>query len=245
MKIPLQLQNPELRFYLCRKDEGKLPAEKSWNETNNYMFFEERLQRYKGNYGVCCGYGNLVVLDFDDKEYYDKVKVHLPDTFTVLTANKRLPHMYYYLEGTMFKKTSVRNADNKTLMDIQADRAGVVAPGSVINRKYYIIYRDLPITIISADYLVKLFQLKVERHTKWDGVRKEQPKQVMHTKNMLCSLGIMQTAQDHYKCPFHEMHGKGNLCVMSNGALYCFHEQKYWHTVEQFVKDYDVMKKWK
>jgi len=40
-----------------------------------------------------------------------------------------------------------------------------------------------------------------------------------------------------YKCPFHEMAGKGNLSIMPDGGLYCFHEQKGWRDALSFGQE--------
>src|SRR3990167_11187329 len=78
--IPLQLQNPELRFYLIGTN-SKLPLEKSWNKDNCFFYKHTKLLGHQGNYGVATGYSNLIVIDFDDKEYHEQMKSKMPKTF--------------------------------------------------------------------------------------------------------------------------------------------------------------------
>lgn len=108
-KIPEQLRNTENKFYLIKKN-SKIPSEKRWNSDNNYCFFETKLLNHLlngGNYGVVCGYGNLIVLDFDNETFWKKIKDYLPETFVVRTASKKLYHYYYRLKGKMFSKVGI------------------------------------------------------------------------------------------------------------------------------------------
>src|SRR5208283_3316611 len=66
--IPPQLQRPEFRFVLIPRG-SKAPCEKHWTSINNYRFDDLKLIRWLqqgGNYGVCCGLGNLAGIDADD-----------------------------------------------------------------------------------------------------------------------------------------------------------------------------------
>ena len=94
MKVPKQLQDPDFRFFLIGNN-SKLPIEKSWNKLNCYPFFHEKLIAHKGNYGIVCGRGSLIVIDFDCREFYNTVAHKLPPTFTVLSASKQLPCSKY------------------------------------------------------------------------------------------------------------------------------------------------------
>ena len=106
IKIPYQLRNPDFRFFLIGKDV-KVPLQKSWNRDNCFPFFHSVFATYIGNYGVACGYSGLVVLDFDDRTYYEQKIKELPKTFVVRTALKKLYHVYLILDGEMFKKVGI------------------------------------------------------------------------------------------------------------------------------------------
>mgnify|MGYP006921328074 CR=1 FL=1 len=227
MKIPRQLQDENYRFYLIKRNE-KLPIEKLWNTKNNYVFFDEKLMRHKGNYGVVTGPGNLIVLDFDDINYYNSVVNKLPPTFTVLSARKKLPHMYYLLDGEMFKKVGI-DVNGKRVLDIQGDRSGIVGPNSSVDRAYYQVTNSIPIKHITPEVLMAIFKFSPKKRTEFKGETKMLPEEIKKTTEVLALIGLKQTKPLMYKCPFHDMAGTGNLHVLDDGRIYCFHEQKTWN----------------
>lgn len=107
--LPKQLHNPSFKFYIAGRNK-KIPIERRWNSDNNYMFFDSKLLEYINNgynIGICGGFGRLIVIDFDDKEYQEQKEKELPRTFTVRTAGKGLKHKYYLLKGDMISKVGV------------------------------------------------------------------------------------------------------------------------------------------
>lgn len=235
-RIPEKLHNPDLRFFLIREDQ-KLPLEMKWNSENNYPFFHSRLLQHLkrgGNYGIACGFGNLIVLDFDDAEFYNTLSDKLPLTFAVQSASKRTYHMYYYLDGEMFSKKGI-DKDGKRVCDIQADRSGVVGPNSNIARRYYDVRSNNPIATITIPELTKILPFTPRKRRAFTGTSTPQPEKVEKVIKLLAEVGIERTLGRHFRCPFHEMSGTGNLYVMDTGSLYCFHEQKYWNDIEEFI----------
>jgi len=226
--VPKQLQNPELRFYLISSN-SKLPMQKQWNTKNCYEFFDPILIQHidnGGNYGVCCGYGNLIVIDFDDEQYYNEIVKHIPVTFTVRTALKRLYHMYYYLEDgvDMIKKTGI-DIDGKRVVDIQAYHSGIVAPNSVIDRKIYTIFNDKQIQTISVSTLKQVFKFETVKPKQYKTayqVLNDTPA-VISTMMELESMGLKSRRRYHYECPLHSSAGGCCLFVNPNGDLHCFH----------------------
>jgi len=242
--IPKQLQKPQFRFYLCgynNTDWAKRAIEKRWTTDNNYQYNDPRLLNHNGNYGVVCGIGRLVVLDFDDLDYYNEVKGKLPETFTVLSARRGLPHMYYYYLNDMVRKLSVRDDKERTLLDIQAAGSGVVGPGSRYGYKFYRVDKNLPIAYLSQADIMDIFKVVPKHHTarriSFSHFAKEQPEKIKRTIEVLTSNKIERTMDRHFRCALHEMSGNGNLYVMDDGAVYCFHTQKYWKTPEQYLKE--------
>jgi P4 family phage/plasmid primase-like protien len=143
--IPQQLKEKEYRFIKASKD--KKGIETNWSITNNYSYDDNRLTEWlnqKGNYGVLGGYGNLLIIDFDTIEAYNKIKNLLPPTFTVLSANKRLPHLYYKCDQTPYWFKVMDK--EQTLIDGQGKGKMVIGAGS-INREgnKYEISNDVPI----------------------------------------------------------------------------------------------------
>ena len=73
--IPVQLQKEEFRFVKIERNTKK-PIGYDWT-TKNYKFNDQNLLdwlKIEGNsYGVVCGFGGLIVLDFDDLKTQDIV----------------------------------------------------------------------------------------------------------------------------------------------------------------------------
>jgi len=234
ISIPDQLK--AFQFYLVRSG-AKIPLEKAWNDTRNYTHDHYILQNHlwtRNNYGVVCGINQLIVLDFDHDEFYADAQKYLPETFTVLSARKRLPHLYYVLDGEMFARTTVRAKDGTTLMDIQAARSGVIGPGSMVDGRTYDIIRDIPLQTISLEFITSLFQLRTSRV--YSGPRiEDNPEAILRTRTALERLGLEPQRNGNFKCPFHPMHGFGNLNVFAEGYIHCFHCQRTWFDLEQFI----------
>ena len=90
--IPKQLQKDCYRFILLRPRD-KIPIEKGWQTTNNYRYDDPKLLSHierGGNYGVCTGYGNLLVIDCDNPVIEKMVEDNFPQTFKV--------HKHYYFK---------------------------------------------------------------------------------------------------------------------------------------------------
>jgi len=227
IQIPSQLRMKEFRFYKVRPN-SKFPLETKWTTKNNYHYDDPRLERYTGNYGIVAGYGNLIVIDFDDKSYLDEMKGKLPKTFTVTTAGKRLPHYYYVLKGAKGKVSKIGIDKNKNrVCDIQAHGSGVVGPGSCIDRRFYEPDTN-PIVEIDILDLIKIFGIKElkERKEYGDVITNSTKKNIALAVLHLC--GVEVDTKKPMKCPFHPMNGKGNLSITPLGKIYCFHENKHW-----------------
>jgi len=105
MNIPKQLQCPPFRF--CRIKEGtKAGIGLGWNSYNSMSYDNPVLQKHivdGGSVGIITGFGKLIVLDFDDMDFYKNIKHKLPETFIVKSGIKKMPHLYYFLQGEQFK----------------------------------------------------------------------------------------------------------------------------------------------
>src|SRR3990167_2237998 len=179
-QIPEPLQNPEFRFYLVAKDK-KIPIEPKFNTENCYGFFQPKLLNHlakNGNIGLICGFGNLIVVDFDDLDYQNEKAPLLPKTFTCRSAGKGLKHFYYILKGDMISKITIDLSDidkkisktsdkNKRLCDIMGNKSPITCPPSSINSRIYAVTDDVPIQEIDYETLSKIFD---------DGLRKRKLK---------------------------------------------------------------------
>ena len=250
IKIPNRLCWPEYRFYLVSSG-GKIPIEKNWNEPkdgSNYMFHDSHLEQHSGNLGVCCGIGDLVVLDFDSAQFYQEKKDMLPETFMVRTATKRLPHLYYIMAGEMIRKTRILapGKDGVTLCDIQGARSGVVCPGSTIGRRYYEVEHDVPLATTTREELEKVFGIRLNANPRKEYAdQPENPEAIRKTIEALKALGIRRTALANFCCPFHESKRMSSLTVFgSEGLLHCFHCGRTW-TIERFAIELSKFKEGK
>jgi hypothetical protein len=238
INIPEQLRNEEFRFFLVCKN-SKRPYEKKWNTQACYPYHSHKLKSHDGNYGIVCGFGDLVVLDFDDKAFYDSVKDKLPKTFTVTSASKRLPHLYYILKDSDVKvgKMYVDGDDGKRLCDIQSQGQGIVGPGSSIDRKYYE-PNDHPIVDISVFDLVNILDPKLPGvKTAFKGANVNNPRKKDIALAVLHLSGVeLGEEVKNYKCPFHKMSGQGNLTLLDTGKVYCHHCLGHWWPDELLAK---------
>ena len=156
-QIPSNLKSGDFRFVLI-KDKNKAPFEKSWQKTANYTHDHTKLQQHLnngGNYGVLGGYGNLLIIDFDDKDFQDKYLPQLPTTFMVQTGSGGV-HLYYICDNpTSFK---ILNHTQETLADIQGKGKQVVGPSSIHpNGSTYKVINDVPMANITLDFIRVLF----------------------------------------------------------------------------------------
>jgi len=223
-QIPDPLQKPEFRFYLIAKD-SKIPIEKKFNTDNCYMFFQPKLLNHLlkgGNIGVICGKGNLIVVDFDNADYQKEKEPLMPKTFTCRSAGKGLKHFYYILKGDMISKIGM--GIDKRLCDIQADKSPITCPPSSINGKLYSVVDDTPIQEIDYETLSKIFGIGLQkRHLKVEINYESQPQKVQEAIDTLKRLGVKRATANRFHCPFHESNGTGNLGIMPDGKLKCFH----------------------
>jgi len=260
MLPPKQLRNNELRF--CKVGvNGKRAFEKAFNTKENaYTYtscelFGRWCMSKKGNYGVLCGYGNLFVLDFDDEETYQKAKKQckLPPTFTVRSASKGLPHLYYIADDVksfqdvktvLFDKISNPeevNVGKKPIMqriiDVQGMGKYVVGPGSKIDDKSYKIVSPHDITKVSYETIIKKLRAvfphihvaktnKMPKAVRWNRTKRND--EVQQIKDKISMPKLLRhygsnTSKMRCECPVHT-HSVSQACVAFNeDVFYCFH----------------------
>lgn len=127
IEIPKQLQKEEFRF--CKVMKGKKkPFEPNWQK-KGYKYNEPEFQEHikdNGNGGAIAGYGNLRMLDIDDKKliaHFDKV---LDDTFSVETANG---NRHYYIISEYDKNHILTNDAG----EFRAKNMMVLVPGCEVD----------------------------------------------------------------------------------------------------------------
>ncbi|MFH1839632.1 MAG: bifunctional DNA primase/polymerase [Nanoarchaeota archaeon] len=150
--IPKQLQNSEFRFVLL-KPKDKKAFEKNWQK-KGYKFNSKKLKEHLengGNYGVIGGYGNLRIIDCDDKEFA-KAIIDKIDTFTVETGGGG-SHLYIlsnYDQNHVFKNE---------LGELRANNYQVVGANCIHpNGKKYKVIKDKLLLHISKKGVEKLIE---------------------------------------------------------------------------------------
>ena len=139
---------------------SKAPCEKSWNRANNYRFDDPKLRAWLqrgGNYGVCCGFGDLVGLDADDPLISSIFEQQFGPTFRVRSGSGRGFHDYVVVRGMQAKQVFERNG--KHLGEAQFSGQQLVGPGSVHPAGgFYTVVRDLPILELDSVSFMKAFE---------------------------------------------------------------------------------------
>lgn len=230
IEIPPQLRREEFRFILL-KSMDKIPLEREWTIVHNYRHDDSRLSNHLvkgGNYGVVCGFGGLIAVDFDNEEVQNQVIERLPKTFTVRSGGGLL-HKYFTSDRTDSFK--ILAEDGGTLADIQGRGRQVVGPGSIHpNGEKYEVVDDSNIAFIGYDDLLLIFSPFREKKQK-TSLREGPPRadspfseirSLVRIPDMLLEYGI-NPAPNPGMCPLGHT-SKGNRCFShSDNLWYCFH----------------------
>jgi putative DNA primase/helicase len=239
LTIPTQLSKQK---FILLKDKNR-PLQANYYAVNNYEIdspiFKAYLEAGNTTYGVIAGHNNLIILDFDSAETQDRVAPLLPETFTALSANKRLMHMYYFSDNLSPQRFNDK-AGNR-ILDIQGTGTYVVGAGSILpGGKEYTILKDIAIATLPGAEIRKILQdsglayVDVSRE-------KEQKRQtnemeifydpvVVAIKNeqkistFLASMGI-PIYKNPTKCPYgHPSESEKNFHFDDDkGLWHCFH----------------------
>ena len=226
--IPKQLKNPNYRFTLLQ-EKSKKPFQKNWT-LNNYTHEDPELLQWISegrNYGVITGFGNLVILDFDDKRTERDIVPKLPETFTIQTGSGG-KHLYYSLDDTRSRK--ILDKRKNTLIDIQGNGKQAVGAGSTHpNGKEYTVLVDKPIAEISIQYLQTILGHLMNPKDKYQPTYEEdeiikQIKQKISLKDVMDDYNY-NTGKNPTMCKLG--HGsKGGSCFSYNESehlWHCFH----------------------
>jgi len=148
------LSNPDMRLIKLGL-RSKKPIEEGWTTRNNFPPDSQEILNHirKGyNYGVATGFGNIIVLDWDDMEIRRSFLKVLPtDTFQVMTGSNKSHH--YHL--TDFPENFSITIGSRHVLDVRGKGGQVVGPNSIhpdTNKPYKVVL-DLPFAFIKMEEL--------------------------------------------------------------------------------------------
>jgi len=169
--IPRQLRNLNI---IPLHPNSKQPAVK-WKEYQEKKYENiDFLKQWQGNFAVICGQtsNNLVVVDIDSKELYEKFKDI--ETFTIKTAKKGY-HLYFFSKVYPERKIRVGGL----AVDVLGGASYCVIPPSAVDNIPYEVIKDVPILEVE-DVLRLVYEslgIKQEEETKPAETKKEKEKQ--------------------------------------------------------------------
>lgn len=157
IKLPSKLQNKSFRFIKIIPGK-KLPSELDWPMTNNYKYNDPDFIKYLETataYGVACGFGQLAIIDCDNKDSAERIMSILPNTFTVLTPGHKSPHLYFIIKD-LTEKIVMNDDEGIHHGEVQFTGAQALGPRSLHpNKKKYDILNDVPIEHITKKELLE------------------------------------------------------------------------------------------
>lgn len=259
MLIPDRIKN--FNFVLINPEkEGKTPLEKAWQK-KEHRFDDDKLLKHleKGyNYGVRTGKtssitinGNsyfLLILDFDNKDFQDKVLNQLPETYTTTSGSpKHCLHLWFASDND--KSFKILDENNDTLADVLGEGKQIIAPNSKHKSgSVYSIVKDIPFTFIPYSELKALLMpydkspKKPEKEIKNPFVKSinenigSKAVSQISLKQCLEECGV-DTSKDPTSCPFHSSKGGKCLSWNNNVTCHCFHCDNSWNNYS-LIREY-------
>lgn len=220
MNIPDKLKDTQLRFIKIR-NRSKKAVEKGWNTTANYKWNDKELADWLNsgqNYGLVCGFGNLIAVDADTADIVTIVENKLPKTFTVSTGKNDGKH-YIFRCSDWKKNTALDSKDGKNIGHIKASNGYIVGAGSVHpTGKTYNVVRNTTIAEVTADELKKIFEGYFVEHKNWE-TPSEHKECVYEIAKILDTSKYEEKAHGEWQGA-HPVHGS------STGANFTFNTEK-------------------
>jgi len=248
--LPRQLQNESFRFVrLGRRGTlyGHRPIEKDWVYNNNYAYNNVKTMLHienGNNIGIIGGYGNLLILDFDKKEYQDIIAPKLPKTFTVSSGGKNLNHMFYIVDES-FNKFPIKKLIYDPSKDVMVEQTctDVICKGGYVlapfskhrSGGFYNVLNNVEIshitkaqlqTVFGDDFSPKKDTLPFLPNTSKSSNNVEEIKRNISLSSVLSHYGVTKVyGNERCACPAHTP-SLGNLYNLSfhdnEGYFKCF-----------------------
>lgn len=246
MELPKQLEN--FSFVIC--NEEKQPIQKGW-QNKRVKWDNKELQEHinkGGNYGVSCGDKSLIningelmfliIVDFDSKEFQDKIIPHFPETFTTSSGSSKNCNHYWFATDEE-KSFKIINEKVETLADIQGTGKQVISVGSKHpSGSVYSVVNDLPIAYIPYSELKALLEPHDKRPKKKRTIKEYVPTNVSSSvaeeiinsislEEALEEIGI-DTSKNPTNCFKHDSIG-GKCLGYNDTTAHCFHCEGSWN----------------
>lgn len=219
-------KSKDFRFIKVKRKE-KVPLETNWQTYKNYAADDTELVAWikqGNNIGVATGFGDLLVVDFDDKAFQDKFMPLLPDTLTQRSGSGGI-HLFYKTDNP--KSIQINDKEGNRLADIQGKGKQIIVQPSIHpNGKQYAFINDKDIAFLPYSQLLALFSeyLKPELKPKMNfearlGLDTQKP-----TLSTILSSYGMDTSKKLTECLWHN--SKGGQCFSfddQKGLWNCFH----------------------
>ena len=207
--------------------QGDKPIVKTY--TYNRKKLVEHLSK-GGNYAILCGYGGLVVLDIDDKKYYEEISKMLPETLEVETGTEGKRHKYFMSDDV---EKFVLYDREKHIGEYQGKGAYVIGPNSIhpITKRKYKIINDKPIAKLSREIIQQLkikYDKKKQFEVNW-GSHKVSNAGSQLSIDKLVDMSKFKRYKDGEYYGEHPTHGSTtgmNFFINTNKNLwYCFRDK--------------------
>ncbi|MCD4759346.1 bifunctional DNA primase/polymerase [archaeon] len=229
--MPKQIKQDNLAFNRVVSCD-KIPIDKGWQKNNNFKYNDPELQKHiknKGNYGVLCGIGDLVVLDADDLDFVCVIndlesRNVLPKTLTVQTAKG----FHYYYKSKFPERKIILEKGEKHVGEILSNGCFVIGPNSIhpSGAKYSVV-RDLEIAELKDDELMEFepwFKSELSHEKvdiKGDGSWSSKVNQKLSILNIARSYGF-EVRGNKAVCKFHNDTKPSLTFVDENGLFLCY-----------------------
>ena len=243
INIPKQIE--KFNFVLIQ-GQTKKPFEKEWHKKIHKKFdkdFQEHIKQ-GNNYGVQSNnsfIGNkfLIVIDFDTKEFQDKVINLFPKTFTTTSgSDKNCYHLWFACDAN--KAFKIKDENQNTFADIIGGGNQVIAPGSTHQSgSIYKVVEDVPIAFIPYAELEAILKphdrspKKIEKPKKQfipTGLGNDLFNDIMGGISMsevLFEIGV-DTSKNPTNCFAHGSNG-GKCFGFDDVTAHCFHCDGSWN----------------
>lgn len=255
MQIPKQFEN--FNFVLISKNDKK-PFEKAWT-SKQYNYNDPVLLehlRNGGNYGVRGGSSSfvsidgktysLIIIDFDTKEFQNKVLPLFPETFTTTSGSeKNCFHLWFASDNE--KSFKILDENKETLCDVIGEGKQIIGVGSKHpSGSTYSIVKDLPFAFMPYSEIEALLKPhdkspkkkeKAKLLPKIKSFNSDVAEEIVRDVSMesvLEECGV-DISKNPTNCPLHSSNG-GKCLSWGDAVLHCFHCDGGWNKFS-FIRD--------